>query len=456
MSCERRLRTTQRDRIGGALTKHKTMRQLIVNADLAGNGPGWLLIEGRDIAATGAGAAPAELIAADDVETIDGVGCLLMPGAIDCHVHFRDPGLTHKADMATESRAALADGVTSFVDMPNTKPQTTTMALALDKLQHAAEVAAANYGVFIGATNDNIDELLHADYTRLAGVKLFMGSSTGNILVDQAEALERLFAGVSVPISVHAEDEGVIAAARARIRALYGERPIPIRRHTDMRPVEACVTATARAIALAERHGAHVHIAHVTTAAEVDMIDAARRRGLCRITCEVSPHHLLFCSDDYAELGARIKMNPAVKSAADRQSLREALADGRIDMIATDHAPHLEVEKAGDALHAVSGAPMVQFAYPMAIHLFGPRIAAERYAAAPARIFGITDRGQLQAGQRADLVLFAPSDHVISDADVVSRCAWTPLAGRPLYFRTVRTWLNGTTGKAEALSFRHS
>lgn len=431
------------------------MRQLIVNADIAGTGLGWLLIDGRTIADTASGEAPGSLTTADDVETIDVAGCLLMPGAIDCHVHFRDPGLTHKGDMNTESRAALAGGVTSFVDMPNTIPQTTTQQLADQKLQHAAMVSAANYGVFIGATNDNIEQLLQADYTRLAGVKLFMGSSTGNMLVDRADTLDRLFAGVRVPISIHAEDESVIADARARIRAQYGDRAIPISCHSEMRPVQACTAATARAIALAEKHGAHAHIAHVTTAAEIDMIDAARRRGLCRITCEVSPHHLLFCSDDYARLGARIKMNPAVKSAYDRQALREAIAEGRIDMIATDHAPHLLTEKAGDALHAVSGAPMVQYSYPMAIKLLGPEIAAARYAAAPAEIFGIDKRGRIARGYMADLALFRPTEHIISDNDVISRCGWTPLVGAGQHYTCVRTWLNGTANVAAPLTYTH-
>lgn len=426
---------TPRNNAGGSV------RTAFINADLAGKGRGWLVAEGARIVATGQGTAGYDVLAGARI--IDCDGLLLMPGAIDCHVHFRDPGLTHKADMASESAAAVAGGVTSFLDMPNTVPQTTTQALVEEKLAHAAGCSLANYGFFIGATNTNIGEIVGSDFSRIAAIKLFLGSSTGNMLVNDSDALDQLFRESPVLISVHAEDESVIAAARRALRDRYGDTPCPVSMHTVMRPAEACMKATIHALELAERSGAHVHIAHVSTAAEAELI-ADRRRAGVNVTCEVSPHHLTFCDADYERLGARIKMNPAVKSPEDRLGLRQALERGDIDMVATDHAPHLPAEKQGDLWHAVSGAPMVQFAYTVIMDLYGPEKAAEYYAAAPARVFAIEDRGSLTPGNFADLVLVRPDDlYTVTDADVVSKCGWTPLVGHTLHHRILRTWVNG-------------
>ncbi|MEE1207569.1 MAG: dihydroorotase [Muribaculaceae bacterium] len=437
-------------------------RQLLVNADIEGRGQGWVAIDGQRIAATGMGEAPEEW--QRDARVTDLGGDLLMPGAIDVHVHFRDPGLTHKADFATESRAAVAGGVTSVVDMPNTVPQTTTVELLRQKAEMAAGKSVANYGFFIGATNDNLAELQAVDPSTVAGVKLFVGSSTGNMLVDDADALDHLFATVKMPISVHAEDEAVIARCKTEAIARYGSADkVPVAEHSNIRPVEACVRATERVLRLAERHGAHVHIAHLTTAREVEMVAEARRGG-ARVTCEVSPHHLTFCTDDYERLGTRIKMNPAVKSADDREALRKALAVGTIDMVATDHAPHLLKEKEGGALTAVSGAPMVQFSLPVVLSLFGPEVAAEKMSHRPAEVFGIRDRGRIEPGCYADLVRVRrlAEPHTVADAEVVSKCGWTPLAGTRLDYAVVTTWVNGRVyepgagpGSAMALEFSH-
>lgn len=421
---------------------------LIHNVLLNGVEAGYLTVDAGRIGTVGRGIAPAELFETA-VEVIDGEGNILLPGAIDCHVHMRDPGLTRKADMNTETRAALAGGVTSVIDMPNTVPQTVTVEAWKDKMALAAEKCHVNYAFFIGATNDNLAELLRADYSRIPGVKLFIGSSTGNMLVDDDDALDRLFAQVRVPICVHAEDEATIARCRDEVKARFDGAPVPVEYHSVIRPAEACARATARAIALAEKYGSRLHIAHVTTAAEVALIRQAKARGLAHVTCEVSPHHLLLCDADYAALGALMKMNPAVKTAADREALRAALLDGTIDMVATDHAPHLLAEKEGDALHAVSGAPIIQWAYPVLMDIFGPGLAARFYAANPARVFGIRDRGELKPGFYADLVLVKAEPCKVENKDVVSKCGWTYLDGRTLRHRIVKTRVSGP----QALAF---
>lgn len=415
---------------------------LIYNVAINGERDGYVAIRGERIDTVGYGAPGSDLLNAAD-ETVDGQGQILLPGAIDCHVHFRDPGLTHKADMDTESRAALAGGVTSVVDMPNTVPQTVSAETLREKEAIAESRCHVNYAFFIGATDSNISELTDSDYTRVAGVKLFIGSSTGNMLVDDDKALELLFSRIQAPICVHAEDEGVIRRCREHFRAVYDGRPIPVATHSHIRPAEACVRATARAIALAEKYGTRLHIAHVTTAAEVEMIARAKARGKAGITCEVSPHHLLLCDEDYPRLGTLMKMNPAVKSASDRQALRQALAEGIIDMVATDHAPHLLSEKKGDALTAVSGAPIVQWAYPLLMDMFGESDAARFYARNPASVFGIAGRGAIAPGYFADLVLASRTPYTVQDCDVVSKCGWTYLDGTTLGHSISRVWLNG-------------
>lgn len=420
-------------------------RRLILNADIVtGTGDrfnGYVLVEGETIAAVAPGRPDIALF--KNAEVTDARGCLLLPGAIDCHVHFREPGLTQKATIASESRAAVAGGVTSFIDMPNTVPQTTTSALADDKSAIAARDSVANYAFFIGATNDNIDELLTADYSRIAGVKLFMGSSTGNMLVDRQSALDELFSRVKARIVVHAEDEATVRANAEAIRAEYGD-DAPVSLHTRLRSAEACYKASKAAVNLARRTGARLHIAHLSTARELELLTPGLTTADKQITAEVSPHHLLWTEDDYADRGARIKMNPAVKTAADRRALVEAVRNGLIDIIATDHAPHRPADKEGSLFKAASGAPMVEFSLIAALSLFTPEVVAERMAAAPARLFSIDRRGSIAPGNYADLVLVDPhSPHTVKDSDVTSLCGWTPVDGLTFRHRVIKTWVNG-------------
>lgn len=420
-------------------------RRLIHNADIVtGTGDrfaGYVLIDGETIAAVAPGKPDAALF--ENAEVTDARGCLLLPGAIDCHVHFREPGLTQKATIASESRAAVAGGVTSFIDMPNTVPQTTTSALADDKAAIAARDSVANYAFFIGATNDNIDELLTADYSRIAGVKLFMGSSTGNMLVDRQSVLDELFSRVKARIVVHAEDEATVRANAEAIRAEYGD-DAPVSLHTRLRSAEACYKASKAAVDLARRTGARLHIAHLSTARELELLTPGPTTADKQITAEVSPHHLLWTEDDYADRGARIKMNPAVKTAADRRALVEAVRNGLIDIIATDHAPHRPADKEGSLFKAASGAAMVEFSLIAALSLFTPEVVAERMAAAPARLFAIDRRGSIVPGNYADLVLVDPhSPHTVKDSDVTSLCGWTPVDGLTFRHRVIKTWVNG-------------
>lgn len=426
------------------------MSTLLYNAGIVAGGTtfhGWLLIgDNGDITATGSGS-PGRDITECASQAVDCEGDLLMPGAIDTHVHFRDPGLTSKGDIATESRAAVAGGVTSYIDMPNTRPATVDIASWQAKMDRAAAVSMANYAFFLGATNDNMDTLLAADYSRIPGVKLFMGSSTGNMLVDSDTTLDRLFAAVPAVIAVHAEDEATIRANRERLLADAAGRELPLTLHSQLRSRRACVEATRRAIDLAERHGSRLHLLHVSTADELSLIASARRRGV-KVTAETCPHYLIFTDADMQRLGARVKCNPAIKSETDRLALLDAVRSGLIDVIATDHAPHLPSDKEGDLLRAASGMPGVQFSLPLMLDLLdGDAAAVARLMAeAPAILYGIAGRGRIAPGCRADLVRVSRLDRprVISDTDVVSLCGWTPYAGIATRHRVVTTWVNGT------------
>lgn len=438
---------------------------LFHNAILVNEGEsvrGWILVEGDKIARIGHGDTPADLQGKADTIT-DCEGAYIIPGVIDTHVHFRDPGLTEKADIATESRAAVAGGVTSFIDMPNTNPATVTADALRGKIVRASQVSVANYGFFLGATNSNLPELLNADYTGTAGIKLFLGSSTGNMLVDDDTTLDAIFSRTSALIAVHAEDEAMIRAARTRLEAEYPDG-IPVEMHPDVRPREACIAATRHAIALAERHGSRVHICHISTADELRLIADAKARGV-KVTAETCPQYLLFDRNDFPALGARIKCNPAIKEPSDRIALlRELRPGGVIDTIATDHAPHLLAQKEGNALTAASGMPMVQFSLPAMLDLISSDPEAEGLDIGqvvrlmchnPADILGIDRRGYLREGYYADLAIVAriplPGRRV-TDADVVSRCGWTPLDGHTLTWAVKRTVVNGDTGAAP-LSF---
>lgn len=405
---------------------------------------GWLLAEGPFIKATGRGNAPAE--AFDGARATDARGAMLMPGAIDCHVHMREPGMEQKATIASETRAAAAGGVTSVIDMPNTKPPTTTLDAWHDKMERAKATAAVNYAFMMGATADNLDQLRIAPSRYMPAVKVFMGSSTGGMLLDDDKALRSVFAEQDRRVVVHAEDQHIIDSNIARLTAT--DDLTDMIWHTRLRSSEACVRATEHALELAQHYGTRLHVAHVTTKEEAAMFDPAESPAGRQFTAEVSPHHLLWTVDDYARQGARIKMNPAVKTAADRDALRRALVEGRIDIVATDHAPHLWADKTGDVLHAASGAPMVQFSLPVMLDLYDPATVALRMAAAPAILYGIDRRGTLAAGNYADMVLVEKLAEplTISDSNVISTCGWTPMAGYATGHRVVATWVNGGQG----------
>ncbi len=432
------------------MVENKIGRTVIYNARLALDAtivPGYLVIDGEFIAEVGEGDVPEALL--DENNTlIDADGRLVMPGVIDEHVHFRDPGLTHKADMISESRAAVAGGVTSFIDMPNTVPATTTVAAVEDKMAHAGEVSSANFSFFIGATNSNIEELLNADYTRIAGVKLFLGSSTGNMLVDSESTVSRIFAEVPALIAVHAEDEAIISANRKKVIEKYGE-DAPVELHPLIRSREACVEATRKAVEGARKYNARLHVLHISTEEELSFFSPGPIESK-RITAETCPQYLIFTNEQYSGYGSGIKCNPAIKMPEDRVALRSAVADGVIDVVATDHAPHLPEEKIGGALKAVSGMPMIQFSLPVMLTLaaegaFTTEKVIEVMCHNPAKLYGIDRRGFLRPGYYADVVLVDDQcePYTVTSDMVLSKCGWTPLEGAPLGAKVDITWVNG-------------
>lgn len=408
---------------------------------------GYVVIEGQFIKTVGEGEVPADLLSGAD-ETVDAAGRLLLPGIIDTHVHFRDPGLTHKADMATESLAAVAGGVTSFIDMPNTKPVTTSVEAVEAKNERAAEVSMANYGFFIGATADNIAQLAAADYSRIAGVKLFLGSSTGGMLLTEESYLEQLFSSVPALIAVHAEDEAILRANRDAVVARYGEN-LTMDFHPVIRNHRACFEASSRIVGLARRYNHRLHLLHVSTADELSLLEPGDPQGKL-ITAETCPQYLAFSDEQYAMLGTRIKCNPAIKRPADRDALRRAVCEGLIDTIATDHAPHLPEEKSGTALTAASGMPLIQFSLTLMLQMaeegfFDVPLLIEKMAHNPARIYGIDRRGFIRPGYYADLTLVNNDcePYTITDQWVLSRCGWTPLNGLTVSNKVDMTWVNG-------------
>lgn len=433
-------------------------KTLIYNAEIVNEGSrflGYIVIEGQFISKVSAGhPSLAEKESADSA--IDIAGRMLLPGAIDTHVHFREPGLTHKASMASESAAAVSGGVTSFIDMPNTKPTTISMAAVADKKVIAAGSSYANYSFFIGATDSNLDEILAAKQSEIPGVKLFMGSSTGNMLVDDDEALARLFSSYRGVIAVHAEDERILAEARARLFAEYGDNQ-PVALHSQARPSEACLKASQRAVELAKRYDARLHILHISTADELELLEAGNISNK-RITAETCPHYLLFEEKDLARPeGYKLKCNPAIKSAVDREALVEAIVDKRIDTIATDHAPHLIGEKQGTLLQAASGMPGVRFMLQEMLTLAsraGNALTVERVVELtshnPARLYDIDRRGFLREGYYADIVIveqaampFTPEIGSYLPAEEMSPCDWTPYELTLVNHRILATYVNG-------------
>ncbi|MGL4412243.1 MAG: dihydroorotase [Bacteroidales bacterium] len=379
---------------------------------------------------------------------IDASGLWLMPGVIDDQVHFRDPGLTHKGDISSESRAAVAGGVTSFMDMPNTKPQTTTVELLNEKFEIGASKSLANYTFFFGATNDNLDQIKKLDSHRVGGIKVFMGSSTGNMLVDDQNSLSRLFAETDILIATHCEKEEVIRKNIAHYTSLHGDN-LPIAFHPLIRSAEACYASSSEAVALAHKYGTRLHLFHLSTARELDLLDTAPISRK-HITGEVCVHHLWFDDRDYARFGNRIKWNPAIKGESDKLALIDAINSGKIDVVATDHAPHLLSEKEGSCLTAMSGGPLVQHSLVAMLRMaqmgyFTVEKVVEKMSHAPAELFRIDRRGYIREGYYADMVLVNPSSEwEVNQSNILYKCGWSPFEGYSFSHKVEKTFVNGS------------
>lgn len=435
---------------------------VIVNEGRKFNGS--VVIEGEKIAEVLEGedcpAAPCD-------EEVDAQGSYLLPGVIDDHVHFRDPGLTHKADMASETAAAAAGGVTSFMDMPNCNPQTTSIEALNNKFADAATKCVVNYSFYFGATNNNTDQLPLLDKKHVCGVKVFMGASTGNMLVDRMESLKKIFANAGMLIATHCEDQNIIRQNTELYKKQYGEDPDVIY-HPLIRNEQACYESSSLAVRLAKETGARLHILHISTARELELFED-KPLSEKKITAEACVSHLFFCDEDYKTLGTRIKCNPSIKTKADRDALRKALSSHKIDVIGTDHAPHLLSEKQGGALKAVSGMPTLQFSLVSIYELVHEGVLSieqlvEKMCHAPAELYQIHQRGYIRPGYQADLVLLNPNhEWEVTTECIQSKCGWSPMEGRHYHAKVEKTFVNGdvvyadgkvdTAHRGQALSF---
>ncbi|WP_287888118.1 dihydroorotase [Segatella hominis] len=421
------------------------MRTLIKNGTIVNEGRsflGDLVVNGEQIEEIYEGKAPRGIY--DQV--IDASGCFVLPGVIDDHVHFREPGLTRKADIESESRAAAFGGVTSYFEMPNTNPQTTTLEALEDKFALGAQKSHVNYSFFFGATNDNVDSFDRLDVHRIPGIKLFMGSSTGNMLVDKYESLQQIFVKakkLGLPVMTHCEDTDIINRNMAAYQKKYGEDP-DVKFHPEIRSVEACYASSSLAVKLAKESGAHLHIAHVTTARELEFFGKDEN-----ITGEAVIAHLYFSDEDYADKKAFIKCNPAIKTVKDRQALREALADGRISVVGTDHAPHEWKDKQGGCAKAASGMPMVQFSLVSMLELVDEGVLSiermvEVMSHHPAKLFQVDKRGFLRPGYQADIVIVRPHTAWTVQKEIIqSKCGWSPMEGHEYQWQVEQTICNG-------------
>ncbi len=421
------------------------MRKLIKNGTIINEGRsflGDLVVNGEQIEEIYEGKAPRGIY--DQV--IDASGCFVLPGVIDDHVHFREPGLTRKADIENESRAAAFGGVTSYFEMPNTNPQTTTLEALEGKFALGAQKSHVNYSFFFGATNDNVDLFDRLDVHRIPGIKLFMGSSTGNMLVDKYESLQQIFVKakkLGLPVMTHCEDTDIINRNMAAYQKKYGEDP-DVKFHPEIRSVEACYESSSLAVKLAKESGAHLHIAHVTTARELEFFGKDKN-----ITGEAVIAHLYFSDEDYADKKAFIKCNPAIKTVNDRKALREALADGRISVVGTDHAPHEWKDKQGGCAKAASGMPMVQFSLVSMLELVDEGVLSiermvEVMSHCPAKLFHVDKRGFLRPGYQADIVIVRPHTAWTVQKEIIqSKCGWSPMEGHEYQWQVEQTICNG-------------
>lgn len=421
-------------------------RILIKNAKIVNEGTvfeGDLLIEGKLIKEI------AESISAKpDVTVVDAEGNYLIPGAIDDQVHFREPGLTHKGDIESESRAAVAGGITSFIEQPNTVPNAVTQELLEQKYDRAAQVSYANYSFMMGGTNDNLEEILKTNPKNVAGLKLFLGSSTGNMLVDDEKVLEKIFNSTDLLIAVHCEDEETVRQNLEKYKAEYGD-DIPVKYHPEIRSAEACYISSSRAVELAKKTGARLHVFHVSTAKETELFTNKVPLEEKKITAEVCIHHLWFTDADYEKKGALIKWNPAVKTAADRDALWKALLDDRIDVIATDHAPHTLEEKKNPYTSSPSGGPLVQHAVVAMFEAYHQNKITvekivEKMAHNPAKLFKIEKRGFIKEGYYADLAIVNTGlPWSVKKENILYKCGWSPFEGTNFKSRITHTFVNG-------------
>lgn len=428
------------------------MKTLIKNAFIVNEGKmfeGFVLIDDmRIVKVTSNLDEITSLVNLADVEEIEAIGKLLLPGVIDDQVHFREPGLTDKGDIQSESRAALLGGVTSFMEMPNCKPATTTIELLEKKFEIASKKSPVNYSFYLGATNDNIEEIKKINPKTICGLKVFMGSSTGNMLVDKDEALKDIFTHSPVIVTTHCEDDTIIAANEAKAREAYGDE-IPFKEHPNIRSREACYKSTKKAIELAKITDARLHVLHISTKEELALFEANDVRKK-KITAEVCVHHLNFSSDDYEEKGAFIKWNPSIKTMDDREALRQALKENVIDVIATDHAPHTRDEKnSKNYFKTPSGGPLVQFSLQVVLDMWRENVltlpeVVHKMCHAPAQLFNVKARGFIKEGYFADLVLVDPEKHYeVKTEKIESKCGWSPFEGRVFHCSIDKVWVNG-------------
>jgi dihydroorotase len=407
---------------------------------------GSVLIEGERISEIFTEDVP-EILFNQCKQVIDARGLYLIPGVIDSHVHFREPGLTYKGDISTESRAAIAGGVTSYMEMPNTVPQTTTIANLNEKFDIASKKSLANFSFYLGATNDNIKELQKADKKHVCGVKVFLGASTGNMLVDKTKALQQIFAEVDMLITTHCEKEEIISENAAYYQRKFGDN-IPIVYHPLIRCEEACFRSSMQVIEMAKKYDSRLHVLHLSTECEMTLFSNAPLAEK-KITAEACVHHLWFSDMDYTRLGARIKWNPAIKMIGDRAALRNALKSGKIDIVATDHAPHLLSEKEGGCLQAASGGPLIQSSLQAMLELankgvFTKELVVDKMCHAPAQLYRVKERGFIREGYFADLVLINPNEpQAVTSDTILYKCGWSPFEGETFGHRIKKTFVNG-------------